>query len=67
MASIPVATDPPAMSITLMKNTLIIGRTLTPGIRVMRITKLAPSGRRGIGLLARAALAFANAAAAFPR
>jgi hypothetical protein len=58
--------DPLAMGITLMRNSLIIGRILTPHIRVTRIVKLALGGLRGIGLLARAAPVFASAADAFP-
>ena len=66
MAAIPMATEPPAVGITPMKNKLIIGRILTPAIRVIRITNLVRGERRGIGSPVRAEPASANAAAAFP-
>ena len=64
--------DPPAMGIAPMsiaatRNSLIIGRILTPHIRVTRIVKLAPGGLRSIGLLARAVLVFASGVDAFLR
>lgn len=66
MAGIPMATEPPAMGITLMRNTLTIGRTLTPDIRAMRITNSVPGAQCDTGSPVRAALVSANAAAAFP-
>ena len=67
MASTPMATEPPAMGITPMRNKPIIGRILTPGIRVMHITNPALGAPRVIGSPARDGLVSANAAAAFPR
>ena len=67
MASIPMATEPPAMGNRPMRNTLTIGRILTPDIRVTRITNLAPGAQRGIGSPVQGGRVFASAAAAFPR
>ena len=67
MASIPMATEPPAMANRPMRNTLTIGRIRTPDIRVMLIVKLVLGGRRDTGSPVRAAPVSASAAAAFPR